>query len=136
VGEGEGRDKQFDKVLLETAPEMVDRVAAAMAQKYWLDLLIKYEEHPCTARLIAHRRPLRHQRRSVEIKRIADGDSYLSIHEGTVVVRLAWREIVASEQSNRAAVENLVIASERQTQQRRSRTVYDEIRRLFRDRCR
>lgn len=50
-------DKQFDKVLLETAPEMVDRVAAAMAQKYWLDLLIKYEEHPCTARLIAQPTP-------------------------------------------------------------------------------
>jgi hypothetical protein len=50
-------DKQFDKVLLETAPEMVDRVAAAMAEKYWLDLLIKYEEHPCTARLIAQPTP-------------------------------------------------------------------------------
>jgi hypothetical protein len=50
-------DKQFDKVLLETAPEMVDRVAAAMAEKYWLDLLIRYEEHPCTARLIAQPTP-------------------------------------------------------------------------------
>ena len=50
-------DKQFDKVLLETAPEMVDSVAAAMAQKYWLDLLVRYEEHPCTARLIAQPTP-------------------------------------------------------------------------------
>jgi predicted DNA-binding protein (MmcQ/YjbR family) len=46
-------DKQFDKVLLETAPEMVDPVAKAMAQKYWLDMLVRYEEHPLTARLIA-----------------------------------------------------------------------------------
>ena len=46
-------DKQFDKVLVENAPEMVDRVATAMAQKYWGDMLVRYMEHPCTARLIA-----------------------------------------------------------------------------------
>jgi len=46
-------DKQFDKVLVENAPEMKDKVATAMAQKYWLDMLVRYSEHPCTARLIA-----------------------------------------------------------------------------------
>jgi hypothetical protein len=50
-------DKQFDKVLVENAPEMVDQVAAAMADKYWLDVLVRYEEHPCTARLIAQPTP-------------------------------------------------------------------------------
>jgi hypothetical protein len=50
-------DKQFDKVLVENAPEMVDKVAAAMAQKYWLDVLVRHEEHPCTARLIAQPTP-------------------------------------------------------------------------------
>lgn len=50
-------DKEFDKVLVETAPEMVAPVADAMAQKYWLDVLVRYEEHPCTARLIAQPTP-------------------------------------------------------------------------------
>ena len=46
-------DKEFDKVRLEAAPDMTDKVAAAMADKYFLDILIRHESHPMTARLVA-----------------------------------------------------------------------------------
>src|SRR5208282_4035063 len=46
-------DKEFDKVRLEAAPEMADKVAAAMADKYFMDILIRHESHPMTARLVA-----------------------------------------------------------------------------------
>ncbi len=46
-------DQQFDKVKVEPAPEMADKVAAAMAQKYWFDMLVHYMNHPLTARLTA-----------------------------------------------------------------------------------
>ncbi|WP_333647905.1 hypothetical protein [Candidatus Binatus sp.] len=50
-------DKEFDKVRLEAAPEMTDKVAAAMADKYWMDILIRHESHPMTARLVAEPTP-------------------------------------------------------------------------------
>ena len=50
-------DREFDKVRLEAAPEMTDKVAAAMADKYWMDILIRHESHPMTARLVAEPTP-------------------------------------------------------------------------------
>ena len=46
-------DNEFDKVRLDPAPEMTDKVAAAMADKYFMDILIRHESHPMTARLVA-----------------------------------------------------------------------------------
>jgi len=46
----EGRE--FDKVKVEEMPDMKDKVAAAMADKYWMDLLIRHESHPMVARLM------------------------------------------------------------------------------------
>ncbi len=46
-------DKEFDKVRLEATPDMADKVAAAMADKYFMDILIRHESHPMTARLVA-----------------------------------------------------------------------------------
>lgn len=40
--------REFDNVRAEPAPEMVERVAAAMAAKYWSDLLIRFASHPLT----------------------------------------------------------------------------------------
>lgn len=45
-------DQQFDAVKGEEAPEMVDAVAAAMAEKYWSDIFIRFFPHPLTLRLI------------------------------------------------------------------------------------
>lgn len=42
---------EFDKVKLEETPDMKDKVAAAMADKYFMDKLIRYENHPMAARL-------------------------------------------------------------------------------------
>jgi hypothetical protein len=42
---------QFDKAKLEEIPDMKDKVAAAMADKYFMDKLIRYESHPMVARL-------------------------------------------------------------------------------------
>jgi len=50
-------DKEFDKVRLEAAPDMTDKVAAAMADKYFMDILIRHESHPMTARLVAEPMP-------------------------------------------------------------------------------
>jgi len=44
--------QEFDKVKVEEMPDMKDRVAAAMADKYFLDVLIRHESHPTVARLI------------------------------------------------------------------------------------
>jgi hypothetical protein len=33
-------------------PDMEERVAAAMAEKYWMDILIRHEAHPMVARLV------------------------------------------------------------------------------------
>jgi hypothetical protein len=42
----------FPKVKGEPAPEMADKVAAAMGDKYWSDALIRYFSHPLTLRLV------------------------------------------------------------------------------------
>jgi len=33
-------------------PDMKEKVAAAMADKYWMDALIRHESHPMVARLV------------------------------------------------------------------------------------
>ncbi len=43
--------QQFDRVQGTPAPEMVDKVAAAMGDKYTSDLFIRYFNHPLTLRL-------------------------------------------------------------------------------------
>ena len=43
--------QEFDHVLAQVEPEMVDRVAKAMADKYWADLLVRHFDHPLTMRL-------------------------------------------------------------------------------------
>jgi hypothetical protein len=50
-------DQEFDKVRLDPAPDMTSKVAAAMADKYSMDILIRYESHPMTARLVAEPAP-------------------------------------------------------------------------------
>ncbi len=45
-------DKQFDRVHAEPAPEYTARVAGAMADKYWSDLLIRWFDHPLTLELV------------------------------------------------------------------------------------
>jgi len=42
---------EFDRVRADPAPEMADRVAAAMAAKYWTDILVRYSRHPLIVRL-------------------------------------------------------------------------------------
>lgn len=48
-------DKQFDRVHAEPAPEYTARVAGAMADKYWSDLLIRWFDHPLTLELVPAR---------------------------------------------------------------------------------
>jgi hypothetical protein len=50
-------DSEFDRVRLDPALDMKDRVAAAMAEKYFMDILIRHESHPMTARLVAEPAP-------------------------------------------------------------------------------
>jgi hypothetical protein len=50
-------DKEFDRVRWEPALDMKDKVAAAMADKYFMDILIRHESHPMTARLVAEPPP-------------------------------------------------------------------------------
>jgi hypothetical protein len=42
---------QFDRVVGEPAPDKVDAVAAAMADKYWTDVFVRFVDHPLTLRL-------------------------------------------------------------------------------------
>src|SRR5215831_12506864 len=51
-------DRKFERVRLEAAPDMSRKVAAAMANKYPMDALIRHESHPMTARLVAEALPL------------------------------------------------------------------------------
>jgi hypothetical protein len=53
---------EFDHVRAESAPEMAERVAAAMAAKYWGDLVMRLASHPLTIRLSARTasRSMRH----------------------------------------------------------------------------
>jgi hypothetical protein len=53
-------DQEFDKVKLEEMPDMKDKVAAAMADKYFMDKLIRYENHPMVARLVPEAPPPTH----------------------------------------------------------------------------
>lgn len=46
--------EEFDKVLLEEAPDKVEQVAQLMGEKYWSDMFIKYVDHPKTLRLIVN----------------------------------------------------------------------------------
>jgi hypothetical protein len=50
-------DKEFDKVKVEETPDMKEKVAAAMADKYWMDILIRHESHPMVARLVPEAPP-------------------------------------------------------------------------------
>jgi hypothetical protein len=49
--------QEFDRVKLEEMPDMKDKVAAAMADKYFMDKLIRYESHPMVARLTVEAAP-------------------------------------------------------------------------------
>jgi hypothetical protein len=42
----------FPQVELVEVPEMADRVAAAMADKYWTDVFVRYMDHPYTMKLV------------------------------------------------------------------------------------
>ncbi len=44
--------QEFDHVKAEPAPDMVERVAAAMGDKYTTDLFVRYASHPLTVRLV------------------------------------------------------------------------------------
>jgi hypothetical protein len=50
-------DQEFDKVKVEEMPDMKDKVAAAMADKYWMDMIIRHESHPMVARLVPEPTP-------------------------------------------------------------------------------
>ncbi len=45
-------DHEFDRVMAQSVPEMADRVAAAMAEKYWTDVFIRYLRHALIVRLV------------------------------------------------------------------------------------
>jgi hypothetical protein len=44
--------QRFEKVRGVPAPESAQRVAAAMAEKYWSDIFVRYMRHPLTLRLV------------------------------------------------------------------------------------
>jgi hypothetical protein len=44
--------EEFRNVRAEPAPEMAERVADAMADKYWSDFLVRFLPHPLTMRLV------------------------------------------------------------------------------------
>ena len=44
--------QQFDKVRAEAVADKADAVAAAMADKYWSDIFVRYFSHPLTMRLV------------------------------------------------------------------------------------
>ena len=44
--------QEFDHVRIENAPQMADRVAAELAEKYWSDMLVRFMSHPLTVRLV------------------------------------------------------------------------------------
>lgn len=48
----EAGGQRFDKVRGVPAPESAERVGAAMADKYWSDILVRYMSHPLTLRLV------------------------------------------------------------------------------------
>lgn len=44
--------RRFERVRAEPVPDMAERVADAMAEKYWSDVFIRFVPHPLTARLV------------------------------------------------------------------------------------
>jgi hypothetical protein len=50
-------DQEFDRVKVVEMPDMKEKVAAAMADKYWMDVLIRHESHPMVARLVPEAAP-------------------------------------------------------------------------------
>src|SRR5882724_9033752 len=44
--------QQFDRIKGVPAPESAERVAHAMAEKYWSDVIIRHMDHPLTLRLV------------------------------------------------------------------------------------
>lgn len=44
--------QEFDRVIAQAAPEMTEKVAGAMADKYWMDIFVRHLDHPLTARLV------------------------------------------------------------------------------------
>jgi hypothetical protein len=44
--------QEFERVRVENAPQMAERVAAEIAEKYWSDVLIRHLPHPLTLRLV------------------------------------------------------------------------------------
>lgn len=44
--------QEFTRVRAEATPEMADRVAEAMADKYWSDIFVRFFSHPLTMRLV------------------------------------------------------------------------------------
>ena len=50
-------DKEFDRVKVEEVPDMKEKIGAAMANKYWMDILIRHESHPMVARLVPEQAP-------------------------------------------------------------------------------
>ena len=45
-------DEVFHNVRVEPTPQLETRVAEAMADKYWSDVLVRHMAHPLTARLM------------------------------------------------------------------------------------
>jgi hypothetical protein len=45
--------QQFERVRAVAAPDYAERVAKAMAAKYWSDLIIRHFSHPLTLRLVS-----------------------------------------------------------------------------------
>jgi hypothetical protein len=43
--------QQFDRVKTTPAPEMAEKVSAAIGAKYWSDVFMRYFSHPLTLRL-------------------------------------------------------------------------------------
>ncbi|MEW6269300.1 MAG: hypothetical protein AB1689_08405 [Thermodesulfobacteriota bacterium] len=43
--------REFPAVVGTPVPDMAERVAAAMADKYWTDVFVRYMDHPLTLRL-------------------------------------------------------------------------------------
>jgi len=52
---------------------MKEQVAAAMADKYWMDILIRHESHPMVARLWFQRPPHPRPHRIEQDARFRDG---------------------------------------------------------------
>jgi hypothetical protein len=59
-------EKEFDNVRGEPALKMAERVAAAIAAKYWSDPVVRYMSHPLALRLVAPRIPSRTSRELVD----------------------------------------------------------------------